>query len=481
MKKILNYSLVLIALAATFSSCKKYLDINENPNAAEEPPVNGLLSNTTYYTAYNVFEVGNITAYYTQYLSSPNTGSDIDIYNPIDPNSTWRGVYDDNLLKYMYGVYNIMTDLHDMKTLAAAKNLVAYAGVSDILMALHLNMASNIWGDIPYAEAFMGVANLTPVFDNQQDVFDTAIQLLDAGIAELQQPDAAGQLDVSSDFIHAGSAGAWIKTAHALKARMLNQLSKTPGYSADAVLAELAAAYTANSDDAQVTAFSVRNPWAQVAEDNANLNLDGWLSSYFIDAANSTTYGVFDPRLPLITDTTAFGDYRGTPNGKGRTGTGTENKECYLSVNGWYSGTNSPLQIITYTECAFIKAEAAFRKGDKNAAYEAYLTGITSNMQKMGVDGAAMDAYITNPAVAVSADNLTLQLILKEKYVGCFLSPVTWDDMRRFDYNYKDITLPQGAVLSDFIRRTSYPSSETSANGANAPTIQLSDHLWWDE
>lgn len=481
MKKLINYSLLLIACTVAFSSCKKYLDINENPNAALQPPINGLLSDATYYTAYNVFEVGNITSYYTQYLTSPNAGSDIDIYNPINPNTAWRGSYDDNLNKYIYGIYNIMTDLRDMKTLAGEKNLIAYAGVSDILMALHLNMASNIWGDIPYSEAFMGVENLTPAFDNQQAIFDTALKLLDEGIAELQQPDAADQLDAASDFIHAGSVSAWVKTAHALKARMLNQLSKTSEYSADAVLAELASAYTDNTDDAQVTVFAVRNPWGQVAEDNEDLLLDGWLSSYFIDATNGTTYGVFDPRLPLITDTTIYGDYRGTPNGKGRTGTGTEDKECYLSVNGWYSSTNSPFQIITYTECAFMKAEAEFRKGDKNAAYTAYLTGITSNMQKMGVDAAAINAYVTNPAVSVGAANLTLQLIFKEKYVGCFLSPVTWDDMRRFDYDYKNITLPQGAVLSDFIRRTSYPASETSANGSNVPSYTLSDHLWWDQ
>jgi hypothetical protein len=342
-------------------------------------------------------------------------------------------------------------------------------------------MASNIWGDIPYSEAFLGVANLTPAFDNQQAVFDTAMKLLDEGIAELKQPDADGQMDEASDFIHGGSAGAWIKTAHALKARMLNQLSKTSEYNADAVLTELAAAYTSNDDDAQVTTFSVRNPWAQIAEDNANLNLDGWLSSYFVNATNGTTYGVFDPLLPLITDTTQYGNYLGTPNGKGRTGTGTENKECYLSVDGWYSSTNSPLQIITYTECEFIRSEAEFRKGNKAAAYSAYLNGITSNMQKMDVDAEAMHTYVTNPAIAIGADNLTLQLIFKEKYVGCFLSPVTWDDMRRFDYNYKDFTLPQGAVLNDFIRRTSYPSSETSANGGNAPTVSLSDHLWWDQ
>ena len=428
-----------------------------------------------------MFLVSNITSYYAQYLSSPNPGSDVDIYNPIDPNDAWTGVYDDGLGKYLYGIYNNMTDLHDMKIFAAEKGLNAYVGVSDILMALHLNMASNIWGDIPYSEAFVGVNNLTPVFDDQKNIFDTAINLLDEGITALQQPDADGELDASSDFIHAGSAGAWIKTAHALKARMLNQLSKTSGYNADAVLSELALAYTSNNDDAQVSAFEVRNPWAQVALNNAGLDLDGWLSSNFVNATNGVTYGVFDPRLPLITDTTQYGDYRGTPNGQGRTGTGTESKECYLSVDGWYSSDNSPLQIITYVECEFIKAEAELRKNDKTAAYNDYAKGITANMQKMSVADADIQDYVTNPAVAVGAANLTLQLVFKEKYVGCFLSPVTWDDMRRFDYNYKDIMLPQGAVLSDFIRRTSYPSNETSANGANAPTVELSDHLWWDQ
>ncbi len=469
MKRITCYTLISVLLITGFSSCKKYLDINQNPNAGSEPPINGLLANTTYSTANNIFNASNITSYYVQYLSSPNPASDVDIYNTINPGVTWGSFYD------------IMTDLHDMKIFAGEKGLNAYIGVSDILMALHLNMASNLWGDIPYSQAFAGVANLTPAFDDQKNIFDTAMNLLNEGITALQQPDADGEMDEASDFIHAGAADAWIKTAHAIKARMLTQLSKTSQYNAADILSELNAAYTSNADDAEIKIFEVRNPWAQVALNNAGLDLDGWLSSYFVNATNGITYGVFDPRLPLITDKTQYGDYRGTPNGQGRTGTGTESKECYLSVGGWYSSDNSPLQIITYVECAFMKSEAEFRSGDKNNAYTDYLNGIKNNMQKMGVADTAITRYTSDPAVAVGAANITLQLILKEKYNGCFLSPVTWDDMRRFDYNYKGITLPKGAVLSEFIRRTSYPTNETSANSANAPTVQLTDHLWWDQ
>lgn len=470
MKKTLLYSIICLFLLAAFSSCKKYLDINKNPNAGEEPPIGGLLANTTYNTAYNVFRASDYTSYYVQYLASPSTASDVDIYNTVDPSNTW------------YRFYNVMTDLYDMKKFAAEKGLNAYVGVSDILMALHLNMATNLWGDIPYTEAFMGVQNLTPAFNDQKALFDTALNLLDEGIAALDtNVTPQDELPANADFIHGGSNIAWIKTAHAIKARMLNQLSKTTSYNAGAILAEVHNAYTSNSDDAQVTSFEVRNPWAQVALDNAGLELDGWLSSYFVGVTKDSIYNVFDPRLPLIATITRYGDYRGTPNGKGRTGTGTENRESYLAVDGWYSSDNSPLQIITYAECKFIEAEAQFRNGDKAAAYAAYMAGIVASMQKMGVANSDIEDYTTSPVVATGADALTLQRIMAEKYVALFLNPVTWDDMRRMDYDYKGFQLPQNAVLSTFIQRLSYPVNETSANNAHVPDIQLTDKLWWNQ
>ncbi|MGN6402731.1 MAG: SusD/RagB family nutrient-binding outer membrane lipoprotein [Flavisolibacter sp.] len=468
MKKNLINIFLFSACTIICGSCKKYLDINQNPNAAEEPPINGLLANTTYLTAYNVFNASDWSSYYTQYLASSNAGSAGDIYEEVNPSGTWGGFY------------NVMTDLFDMRKFAVQKGLNAYVGVSDVLMALHVNMATNLWGDIPYSQAFLGAENLTPTFDDQKSLFDTSIALLDRGIAALQQPDAAGELDASSDFIHGGSAGAWIKTAHALKARMLNQLSKTPQYDANAILTELTQAYTSNNDDAQVTSFQVRNPWAQVAINNAGLVLDGWLSAYLVNAMDGTTYGVFDPRLPLITDTTKFGDYRGTENGKGRVGTGTSHEESYLAVGKWYSSDNSPLQIITFAETKFIEAEAYFRKADKPDAYDAYLEGIRASMKKMNVADTAINRYLSDPAVAVGADNLTLPLIMKEKYIALFLSPVTWDDMRRMDYMYKDFSLPINAALSTFIRRLSYPINEISSNGKNVPSVSLDQKLWWD-
>jgi hypothetical protein len=264
---------------------------------------------------------------------------------------------------------------------------------------------------------------------------------------------------------------------------LLNQLSKTSQYSAAAIFTELGAAYTSTAQDAFISTFDVLNPWNQVALNNRNLLLDGWLSEQFIDAMNGKTYGIFDPRLPFMTDTTKYGDYRGTPNGKGRSGGGVSFEETYVNLTGYYSSTNSPLFIITYEELKFIEAEAAFRSNDKPKAYDAYLEGIKANMNKMGVSAANRDAYVNHATVSVGAANITLDLIFKEKYKVMFLNPETWNDARRYNYQYKDFSLPLNSVVNSFIRRMVYPSVETSRNGANVPPgiTEVTLKLWWDQ
>jgi hypothetical protein len=469
MKKRTQRIAAFLMLSMVFSSCQKYLDINENPNAATEPPIAGLLAHGTNASAITTFDVSNITSYYVQYLASPSQGSDLDTYNAIDPSTEWTYIYD------------VLTDMHQMRKLAISKNLGAYVGVADILTAYNLHLSLNLWGDLPYSEAFQGATNFTPKLDDQKALYDTCIALLDMGISILSDASVDGQLSASSDFIHGGDNAAWVKTAYLIKARLLTEITKTNGYDPAAVLEALSKSYTSNGDDAQVTLFDGSSPWAQVAINNANLNLDGWLSSYFINSTDGSLYGYFDSRLPAITDKTQFGDYRGTKNGAGRIGSGTDQEECYLSEDKWYSTPGTPLLIATYPEAKFMESEAQFRAGDKQKAYDAYLEGITAHMEKLGLPDTAITRYTTLPAVAVGATNITEALIMKEKYIACFLLPVTWDDMRRYDYAYAGFTLPTDSHLTEFIRRIDYPSVEISTNGKNIPNVELTDHLWWDQ
>jgi hypothetical protein len=483
MKKIFNIqqaafgALILLTVATT--GCKKYLDINNDPNRPTEAPINGLLAATTQNTGLNVFRVANAGPnYYVQYFASPNASSPTDIYDRVDYSGLWRSLYDN------------MTDLYDLQELATRSNSSAHLGMAKVMMAINLSMTINLWGNVPYSEAFKG-DNLRPKFDDAQQLHTTCINLLDEGIAELRKTPTVA-VTPAADFMHGNTAASttvwnstnriwWMRTAFAIKARLLNQLSKTSGYNAAAVLSAIDSAYTNNTMESRVTIFTLRNPWATVARNQASLVLDGWLSTQFITNAMMANTPNQDPRLPRITNLTRFGDYRGTRNGAGRVGTGTTNDECYLVLAGYYSADASPLFVATYEEVEFIEAEAALRAGDRTRAYNAYLAGIRSNMDKLGVAAAARDAYIARPTIGVGSAALQLSDIFREKYIALFLSPVTFDDARRFNYAYTGFQLPLNSILTSPIRRLDYPSSEQQRNGGNTPAVgSLTDRLWWD-
>ncbi|HEU0111694.1 MAG TPA: SusD/RagB family nutrient-binding outer membrane lipoprotein [Flavisolibacter sp.] len=460
---------LLVCSAFLFGSCQKnYLDLEENPNQTTNPPINGLLTRVTSETGLNVYRAGNVTAYYVQQLASPNASSGSDIYDNVDRSSLW------------YSIYNTIQDSRIMEEKAIAVNAFEHIGVAKVTEAMNLDLLISMFGDAPYSEAF-NVAIFQPKYDDAEEIFNAALTLLDDALTEFNKANPAIKLDAASDLIHSGNIAAWIKTTYALKARMLNKLSKTAAYNPTAILDALSKAYTSNADDAQITKFVARSPWNQTAVNNVNLLLDGWISEQFIDALDGTTYGVEDPRIKFITDTTKFGDYRGTPNGKGRTGTGTNKEESYLSVNGFYSKSGAPLLLVTYAEMKFIEAEVTFDT-DKARSYQAYLEGIAANMDKLGIPSDAKSAYIANPEVSPGLADFTLAHIFKEKYIALFLHPEAWTDARRYDYQYADFDLPQNALLTTFIRRVGYPSTETDRNGENVPVVNsLADRLWWDQ
>ncbi|OKL41737.1 SusD/RagB family nutrient-binding outer membrane lipoprotein [Pontibacter flavimaris] len=472
MKKIFRYMLAfsLMGAVAGLQGCEDYFDKENNPNLVTDPPLPSLLSTTTHKTGINSYLVGNITSYFVQYLASPSQGGSSDTYQVTDYTGTWDALY------------WAMADIYDMRQLAIEQGATEYVGVANILMAYHLSLVNDMWGDAPYSEAFTNMT-LTPGFDDEASLYDVTTQLLDEGIAELQKPDSKVQLIATSDVIHGGSVENWIKTGYALKARQLNKLSGTSSYNPQAVLEAVDNSYTSNEDNAEMGVFETRNPWSAISLSNASLLLGGWLSEQLIQHLNGTSYGVFDPRLEQLADTTASGTYVGTPNGTGNIGpaNNTVKDESYISRNSPLTGDESPLIIVSYPEVKLIEAEAAFRAGQMDRAFEAYREGIRASMEMLEVAEADANAYLSSAAVAQSASELTLDRIFQEKYVVTYLNPEAWNDARRHDYQYANFTLPEGAAIPTFIRRVAYPSGEASKNPNTPDVTDLSAPLWWDQ
>lgn len=476
MKKIINYVYISLALSYGLQSCSDsyFNDLTQNPNQVTKPTLQSLLATSTAKTGLNSYNIADITNNYVQYTASPSASSSNDTYQTVNFGGTWDVIY------------YAMADANELKKLALSMNATEYVGVSNVVIAYNLGLVNDLWGSVPFSEAFQ-TSILTPKYDDDKQVYESTLALIDEAITDLSKTDATIKLATGSDVIYKGDRAKWLKFAYTLKARLLNKVSKTNIYNPNAVLEAVGNGFASNADDAGMGVFVTRNNWASVAISNAAQSLGGWLSEQLIDHLNGTTYGIFDPRIAKITDPIPpTNHYIGTVNGAGNRapGANTTKDECYISTNSTWTSPTTPLWIATYAELKFIEAEAALRLStpDRARAYAAYLSGIKANMDKLGVTPADQEPYLTSNIVAVGQNNLTLNHIFKEKYVTTYLNPEAWNDARRHDYQYKDFTLPVNVVLSDFIRRIDYPNNERSENGDNVPEeTPRTTRLWWDK
>src|SRR5690606_27791284 len=133
------------------------------------------------------------------------------------------------------------------------------------------------------------------------------------------------------------------------------------------------------------------------------------------------------------------------------------------------------MPFITYTEMLFILAEGNFKKGDNSTAYDYYIRAIESTLDRFGIDG--FTEFEDNTSVFPGEDNLTLEDIITQKYIGLFLDPTVFSDWRRTGFPVMDPNT--GAEIP---RRLPYPQTETDYN-VNCPRpsdVNIFNRVWWD-
>ncbi len=357
-----------------------------------------------------------------------------------------------------FGLYTgSMKDAADIIERATATDAPNTRGLAKIYMAINLGMATNVWGDVPYSEAFLGEDNLSPKYDSQEDIYEEIQNLLSEAIVDLEAEDPAG---IQGSLI-GGSPADWIKTAHGLKARFFIQTTSVKSDAAANALEQAQMAMESNGEqltfffeDTQngghpLALFGLQRPNTMVVDDYfANL-MDG------------------DPRQPFYMEEATGGDFLYFNNN---------------NPNLFWSKLNSPSPVISYSEVKFIEAEALERTGGDGT--DALEEAVRANMEFLGVSDAEIESYISNLGDA------SIQLIITEKYKAMYgQSPIeTWNDYRRT--GFPDITPnpdgsngnnPSGIVP----RRLLYPLSERQSNpDAYEAAIQaqgghlLDDDLW---
>jgi hypothetical protein len=459
MKKI--YILTLCCMLTVFSGCKKFVDVNQNPNSPTNVSEALILTPLQVSISSSLFagNVSNIVLQYMQVMALnqtyPNAGTYL-MYNT-DINGDWINVY--------------TTELNNLTVLTAkatANGNFKYAGISKILTAYTLGTATDLWGDIPYSEAFQGVGKLQPKYDAQKDIYETIQGLLDGAIADIAKN--SGTSPAADDLYFGGNMAKWTKLAYTLKARYYMHLTKAPGYTAVAqsqlALTALANGMTSTDDDLKLAytgAAGTENPWQQNFISASTIIL----SSTFVNGFTNRN----DPRLTkMVAPATQTGLYTGRVIGT----EGIGSLESYSRPSAYYAGASASTYLVTYEEALFLKAEATFRVSGLAAATPIYQAGVSSHMSRLGVTTAASSAYLTTRALTTGN---ALQLIIEEKGTANFLSMETWTDWRRT--GYPPLTKVLNA-LSEIPRRILYPQVEQVANPQAIQSAKLTDRVWWD-
>jgi len=468
----------------TTSSCKKFFDINTNPDAVVSAPIEQQLSSLTvnvgFYAGSDMDRFSSIIA---QQFSGQSTGAqnqtqDYEKYliQGSDANNAWGTMY-----------ATILNDAQNIIVKATAEGSPHYSGVAKILKAYAYQVTVDFYGDVPYSETQQLTLNTQAKYDSAEQIYTSLIAVLNEGIAEVNAT-ASNKSPGENSTIFPGEFSDtktnWVKFANTLKLRLfLHYSEKDPAFAKaqiDQLINSGALFLDGNEDNFQMT-FGVvaasQNPIDQYQ--NARVG-------YLVANNNlvSLMNGKADPRRPFyFTQYPAgSGQYLGSIGGASP----SQNYSKFntylrgaLASDGSYAG-NAPIRMLTFAEYNFIRAEAALRFASPGVAQAFYTAGITASMEDAGVASGAITTYLAANGILTGTPAQQLEQIINEKYVANYAVIVEpWTDWRRTGYP-ASIVPPSNAVVQFVPRSLYYPQSEIDLNPNAKQKSGLNTRIFWD-
>lgn len=492
--------LAISALLVLVASCSKKIDeAYQNPNYDVKVAPENLMPQIVASMAGNYGGHGpmNDIRYigaYVQNFAFAGTQSNFDRMGHTNTDvaqSFWRSHY------YDIGQNNVK-----MIEWALENKQWELAGVGKAIFAWSWLTLTDYHGEVILKEAF-NTDLITFKYDTQEEVYAHSRKLAFEALDLLNKTGENGSqaaLAKGDAFLYAGDVAKWKKFVYGVLARTHHHLSNKSTYKADSVLYYTNLAMKETNDDALVkfaaTSVSATNnffgPFRNNLGSATTASPTAIRQSAFIadlmSGLNPAFSGVADPRAIYMLRKNTNGTFKGVEPVKGQLvlagadrpesfhgvsqATGTNNTAPATDVNCRFIFRNAaPFPVMTATEMAFLRAEAAFLKGDKATALVAYKDGISKHFDLLMANyntnvptadlltTAKRDAFLANTAVVpASANSLTLPMIMLQKYIALWGHGTfeTWVDMRRYHYTDKDangvqvytgFTLPAAADL----------------------------------
>lgn len=518
MKHIHKQYLLFIAMSAgiALTGCKKFLDVNKDPNRVTDDNVtaelifpaaaegvgatpvgaraNGAGAKTSMQWAQDW--IGYMAANGDFARDNTETSYDIDF------------TFADVLFQTRYGV---LFDLYQAKTKALANDDAALAGASMVLSAKMFQELVDLFGNIPYTEAFKVAEHTHPAYDKAQDIYADLQVKLDSAILLLSQTPVSSKFS-PADIVNHGDTDKWIKFANTLKLRLLIRQSEVSGFDPSAEISKifgssslgiLEAGESVSVNPGYLNDLDKQNPFfanygytstGVIATSSTNAN------EYILDKLSSTN----DPRIERFFQPSSLG-FVGCAYGDEPGNIPAGNQAAYFgpgligepnSDDTYTKGATQDQWIMPSYESLFFKAEAAARGWISDDPAALLTEAITESFVWLGVPDAstaAADYIAANPDIADYATVAGGSTLDKAKFIAYqkYLANVGIDPQESFadqnrlhflpDNDY--ISLNPSRISNTIPVRLLYPQSEYTTNGDNVQkegTInQFTSKLFW--
>jgi len=488
MKKIFNYTLVVLVIGLLITSCtKNWEEMNIDPNNPVDVPMTNILANSIIYTGDQFFDdwqgMNNFCSY---------TGHVTKIQYIDEARYQYRSNVVDNAWR---DYYRIQMDLQKLKDKAIAAENPYMEAVATTYSVFLWQMAVDQWGNIPYSEAASAESteNWTPKYDNAEEIYNDLFNKLEEANNKFNITGLpANQTEIGDgDFIYGGDASKWQKFANSLRLRLAVRISKSNPAKAKSEMETVFnnpskyPIFTSNDDEAKLKwegAAPYKEPWAENHENRD----DHAMAQTIVDSL----INLGDPRLPVIAEPNGEGNYIGAPEGAPN---GTFNPDTISRIGYMYRDDVAGYTwFMRYSELEFIIAEAAMNGwSTPEDAETAYLNGITASFEETGVSD-QFDAYVANPLVAFTGtDADKYHKIYLQKWIALFKEgQELWAEQRRTDF--PPMPSASGSVYGPENHNRGpfhypYPVSEQVLNSSNiSPELEgIVDDFWgkqlfWD-
>lgn len=535
MKKTIILLFITTVMA---SGCKKFLDVNNNPNQPTVVTPNVVLSAALTGAAadigQNFLPVNRYMGYWSR---SGNFVSDA-----VDENYQFENnMTDADFNSY----YTVIHRYNYIQIQGKATGQPFYVGVAQTMEPLLFSTLVDVYGDVPYSQAFDPEKYQQPKYDDAATIYTDLIAKLDSAVDSFNAaktyyagaPKTSITTDDVYDLIYGRGANvppadrmdSWIRLANTIKLKLLLHEYKvaTPAY-ITAEIAKIKGGYIGAGEGAAVNpgysnVTNKQNPFYSLFQTPTAANND---ASYYRANTYAINFAIMtgDERENFwygapYTSGLPVGNYDGDPksvtNAVASQISGDGDAAAYgvdaPKNPGTLKSSAQDQWILSDFEALFIQAEAAQRGWITGSAETFYKSAVEQNYVYLNaslflggnpVDEA--DYYLqgthnASPGLLTSvADDKYSNYENSPDKLGCIMTQKwaalnsvnwveAWTDYRRTGYPTKDILdISHSAVhvKNAIPTRFLYPQVELNTNGANVPKLTAPGQyelIFWDK